>query len=131
MVGIWSEHSQQYLLYFGLVTLVVFCIPLFFRPMLWGKLLLWKIPEETDLAVYLGRCLGGLGLTLDFMVIRASMTGEGVQLAFESLYVLFILMIVVHIYGAIRRIQPITETLEIGFWTGMFLLNLCFQPLVG
>jgi hypothetical protein len=131
MIGIWSEHSQQYLFYFGLLTLVLFCIPLFFKPLVWAKLLMWRIPEETNLAVYFGRCVGGLGLVIDFMVIRASMTGEGVQLAFEGLYVLLILMIVVHVYGAIKRIQPITETLEIGFWAGLLVLNLCFQPMVG
>lgn len=131
MIGIWSEYSQQYLLFFGILTLVLFCIPLFFKPMLWSKLLMWKIPEETDLAVYFGRCVGALGLVIDFMIIRASMTGEGVQLAFEGLYVLLILMIVVHIYGAIKRIQPMTETLEIGLWAGLLVLNVCFYPVAG
>lgn len=130
MVGIWSEHAQQYLFYFGILTLVVFCIPLFLKPLLWSRALLWKIPEETDLAVYFGRCVGGLGLVIDFLVIRASMTGDGVVVLIEGLYVLFGLMIVIHVYGAIRKIQPITETLEIGFWAGLFLLNMCFHPLI-
>ena len=34
----------------------------------------------------------------------------------------------VHVYGAIRRIQPITETLEIGFWMILFGLNVLFYP---
>jgi len=131
MIGIWSEHSQQYLFYFGILTLALFCIPLFFKPLLWARLMLWKIPEDTDLTVYFGRCVGGLGLVIDFAVIRASMTGEGLQLVFGSLYVLLILMIIVHIYGAIKRIQPMTETLEIGLWAGLLVLNLCFHPISG
>lgn len=130
MIGMWSEYAHQYLLYFGIGTAVVFCIPLFFAPLLWAKVLLWRAPEDTDLTVYFGRCLGALGLVIDYMVIQAARTGEGVNLVFEGLYIVFALMVVLHVYGALKRIQPITETLEIGFWVGLFFLNMAFHPLV-
>jgi hypothetical protein len=34
----------------------------------------------------------------------------------------------VHIHGAVARIQPITETLEIGFWAAMLAANALFYP---
>ena len=37
-------------------------------------------------------------------------------------------MIAVHVYGAWRRIQPITETIEIGFYAMLFVLTLLFHP---
>lgn len=88
----------------------------------------WTIPEHTDLAVYFGRCLGALALVINFIVAQAAISGEGVAIIFQGLNVLLALMVGLHIYGAVKRIQPITETLEIGFWLGMLVLNLCFQP---
>ena len=38
-------------------------------------------------------------------------------------------MVVLHIYGAIKKIQPITETLEIGLWVGLLFLSLAFYPI--
>lgn len=48
--------------------------------------------------------------------------------AFDILFVVFALMFVVHVYGAVKRIQPVTETLEIGFWMILFVLNILFYP---
>jgi hypothetical protein len=33
------------------------------------------------------------------------------------------------IYGAIRNIQPVTETIEIGSWVILFLVTLHFYPI--
>jgi hypothetical protein len=38
-------------------------------------------------------------------------------------------MILLHVYGAIRKTQPITETLEILLWVILGLITLCFYPL--
>ena len=40
----------------------------------------------------------------------------------------FIGMTLVHVWGAIRRIQPVTETIEIAFWAGLIVLGLLFYP---
>jgi len=38
-------------------------------------------------------------------------------------------MTILHVYGAIRKIQPLTETVEIALWVVLFLVTLCFYPL--
>ena len=128
MIGVWNEYSHQYLLIFTISTAILFSVPLFFVPIHWARIMGWTIPEHTDLAVYFGRCLGALALIINFLVAQAAIKEEGVAIIFQGLYGLFSLMIGIHIYGALKRIQPITETLEIGFWIGLFILNLCFQP---
>jgi hypothetical protein len=39
-------------------------------------------------------------------------------------------MVAVHVYGAWRKIQPMTETIEIAFYALLLLLTLLFQPSV-
>lgn len=128
MFGIWSAYGQQYLLIFSLSTVILFSVPLFLVPIYWARMMRWTIPEHTDLAVYFGRCLGALALVINLIVVQAAIRGEGVAIIFQGLNLLLALMVGVHIYGAVKRIQPITETLEIGFWFALLLLNLCFQP---
>jgi len=38
------------------------------------------------------------------------------------------LMVLVHVYGAVKGIQPITETLEIPLWAAAVLLFALFFP---
>jgi hypothetical protein len=128
MIGVWSEFSQHYLIAWAILTAVVFTIPLFCVPITWARVLQWNIPADTDLAVYFGRCLGGLGLAVCALALHAGMTGEGVTTVFRLLSGVFILLTVAHIWGAIKRIQPLTETLEIVFWFGLVLINAAFYP---
>ena len=48
---------------------------------------------------------------------------------FDMILWTFLVMIVVHVHGAIRGIQPVTETLEIALWVVLFLVTLGFYPL--
>lgn len=128
MIGMWSAHAQTFLLWFTVITTVAFVIPLFFVPIRWARMLQWNIPDDTDLAEYFGRCLGALGLVVMLIAGRAALAGEGLRIVFEVLIAIFVLMILVHAYGAVRRIQPITETLEIVFWAALLILGLCFFP---
>ena len=88
----------------------------------------WKIPEETHLAIYFGRCLGAFILIIEALMLRAALTGEALVVAFEALGAVALLMVLVHVYGAIRRIQPLSETLEILMYSGMFALVVLFWP---
>jgi VIT1/CCC1 family predicted Fe2+/Mn2+ transporter len=88
----------------------------------------WNIPDNTDLAVYFGRCLGAFILIVELIAFRAAITGEGLLFVFEVLIAVFSFMLVVHIYGAIKKIQPITETLENVLWIVLLVLTLCFFP---
>lgn len=127
-IGIWSDYADTYLLITTIFTLVAFSILLFFKPLLWAKVLLWKIPEETDLAIYFGRCLGAFALVTNFMFLQAALYGEGIFFILEFFSLFCGLMIIVHIWGAILNIQPITETLEIGFWLLLLIMNLLVMP---
>jgi hypothetical protein len=128
MIGIWSAQAQTFLLWFTVITTVFFVIPLFFVPIRWARVLQWNIPDDTDLAEYFGRCLGALGLVVMLIAARAALTGQGLRIVYEVLIAIFVLMILVHAYGALRRIQPMTETLEIVFWAVLLVLGLGFFP---
>jgi len=129
MVGIWSEYSQHYLIVFSLSTAALFSIPIFLSPIHWARIMRWTIPENTDLVLYFGRCLGSLALVINLVVLLAVIRGDGIPTIFHGLNLLMALMVCVHIYGAAKHIQPITETLEIGFWSALLILNICFQPI--
>lgn len=128
MLGLWSEHAQLYLLILTVSTTLVFALPIFLVPLTWARLMLWKLPAETDLAVYFGRCLGAFILIVEALMLRAGLTGEAIHTTFEVLACVAIMMIVVHIYGALKRIQPLTETLEIGFYSALLVLTLLCWP---
>ncbi|NUB16839.1 hypothetical protein GAY28_33020 [Azospirillum brasilense] len=128
MLGIYAQHAQTYLLVLMIGTTFFFALPIFIAPLAWARLMLWSIPQDTDLAVYFGRCLGAFILIVEFLMLRGATTVEATAYAFDVLFGLFGLMLAVHVYGAIRRIQPITETLEIGFWALLLLLNTWFYP---
>src|SRR5690349_11997698 len=128
MIGTWAEHATTFLLAFGAVAGVAFALPIFLMPLAWARAFRWKLPGDTDLAIYFGRCLGALALVLSAFTIRAGLSGEGVNLMFQIMIPVFVGMTVVHIVGAMQRIQPITETIEIAFWAGLILLGLLFYP---
>lgn len=128
MLGLWHLHAQTYLLVLAATTTLVFAGPIFLCPLAWARRFQWDIPAQTDLAVYFGRCLGAFILIVELLLLRAGLTGEGLVYTFQVLLSIAAFMVVVHIWGAIQRIQPWTETLEIGMYAGMFLLTVLFYP---
>lgn len=128
MLGLWSANAADFLLVLTLATTLVFALPIFLVPLTWARLMAWQIPQQTDLAVYFGRCLGAFILILEALMLRAALTGEAMHTAFELLAATATMMIVVHVYGALKRIQPLSETLEIGFYVLLLLLTLMFWP---
>lgn len=128
MLGLWSANAADFLLILTLATTLVFALPIFLVPLTWARLMAWQIPQQTDLAVYFGRCLGAFILILEALMLRAALTGEAMHTAFELLAATASMMIVVHVYGALKRIQPLSETLEIGFYVLLLLLTLMFWP---
>lgn len=128
MLGQWGDYATVYLLILMVTTTIGFAGPIFLVPLAWARAMLWRIPADTDLAVYFGRCLGAFILIVELLMLRAVTTGAGLADTFNVLFAVYGLMLVVHVYGAIRRIQPITETLEIGFWALLLVLNTLFYP---
>lgn len=128
MIGVWAEHAGSFLLGVVGVTALLFAVPLFLVPLQWARIMRFTLPDDTDLAVYFGRCLGAVALGLVGLGFHAARTGAGLPLTYALFFGVAVLMVGVHVYGAIRRIQPLSETLEIGFWLALALLLLAFFP---
>lgn len=128
MLGQYSEYGIEYISVLMIVTTFFFALPILFFPLLWARLMRWAVPEQTDLVVYFGRCLGAFILIIQLIMLRAITTGTGYIFTFDVLFFVFSLMLVIHIYGAIKRVQPITETLEIGLWIILLVMNIAFYP---
>jgi len=128
MLGSYAQYSKEYITTLMIVTTLLFALPIFIAPIAWAKAMRWTIPEHQYLAIYFGRCLGAFILVVEAAMLRSSTTGTSFSYAFDLLFVVFSLMFVVHVYGALKRIQPITETLEIGFWMMLLVLNTLFYP---
>ena len=127
-IGIWSEHVQTYLLILTAGTFFAFSLPIFLRPAMWARLLLWRIPDDTDLTWYFARCLGAFAIVANIMFLRAGLDGTGARVLMEFFTLFCLFMVVVHVWGWLEGSQPITETLEIGFWAGLVVATLAFMP---
>ena len=127
-IGIWSAHAQTYLLVVTLLTLFLFSLLLFFKPLLWARMLLWRLPDDTDLTVYFGRCLGAFAIVTNLMCLQAAIYNQGTFFVLQFFSLFCGLMVIVHIWGAILKIQPVTETIETAFWAILLGLNLLFIP---
>lgn len=128
MLGYYAQYAKEYLTILMVVTTLFFALPLFIAPLAWARAMGWSIPEHRHLAIYFGRCLGAFILLVELAMLRAVTTGTGFSYAFDMLFVVFLFMLAVHVYGAIKRIQPISETLEVGLWALLLLLNILFYP---
>ena len=128
MLGVYAQYSQHYITTLMVVTTLFFALPIFLAPIAWARMMGWTIPEHRHLAIYFGRCLGAFILVVEAAMLRSATTGTSFSYAFDILFVVFSLMFVVHVYGALKRIQPLSETLEIGFWAVLFVLNVLFYP---
>jgi hypothetical protein len=108
--------------------LAAFGIPLLVAPMAWARLMRWEITPRGHLVTFLGRSLGMFISVLGAYAIKAGGTPQAQPFFFELLLWLFVGMIGLHIYGALKGVQPITETLEIGLWIALLLVTLAFYP---
>ncbi|MDD2052485.1 hypothetical protein NPS46_08010 [Pseudomonas putida] len=128
MLGYYAQYSKEYITTLMILTTLFFALPLFIAPLAWARLMRWTIPEHDHLAIYFGRCLGAFILVIEAASLRSATTGTSFSYPFDLLFLVFGSMFFVHVYGAIKRIQPITETLEIGFWVILLILNTLFYP---
>jgi len=114
-----SRKSSAFLVSAGAVGLTAFGIPLFLSPLRWARALRWRVPDDTDLTVYLGRSLGALAVAIGVSALRAARWPEENRIIFEVGFLTGALLAGVHVWGALQRRQPWTETAEIAFWSAM------------
>ncbi|MDN5873081.1 MAG: hypothetical protein L0H29_01700 [Sinobacteraceae bacterium] len=130
MLGIWGTHSGLFLVLLGIVMLLAFGIPMALWPLRWARVLRWQLPTHTDLAVYFGRSLGSVATVIGVFSFVAAADTMVRPFYFGFLLACWVLMVLVHLYGAIRRIQPLSESCELPFWGGLVILTLLCWPVV-
>ncbi len=109
--------------------LLAFGLPLLLFPMAWARRIGWTLPEEKDLANYLGRSLGGVVVAVLIMGLLAATDPWKYRFVFELFILICIFMVGVHLYGFVKKNQPLFEHLEIGMYAIMCLLTWYFYPL--
>ena len=128
MIGTWSGHAQAFLLVATVLSALGLSLPIFLMPLAWARRFGCTIPDHTDLAAYFRRSLRAIAVTTTLPTPRAALTGDALAPAFDVTLVVSLLMVAVHVYGAVRRVQPVSETIEIGFWAAIALLALACWP---
>ena len=128
MIGVWQSYSDIYLYVVGVTMLATFGIPLLFAPLRWARVFRWEVPQPENLVVFLGRSVGIFISLFAIFAFKATASPAAKLFFFDQMLWLLVAMTALHAYGAIRKTQPITETVEIVLWVAMFLVTLCFYP---
>lgn len=129
MIGIWQAYAATYLIIAGVAMLAAFGIPLIVAPMAWARFFGWQVPTPGQLAIFFGRSLGVFVFVVGAYAFKVAATPIAQPFYFQLMLWLFAGMIGLHAYGAIKRTQPITETIEIGLWVVLLLVTLAFYPM--
>jgi hypothetical protein len=131
MIGLWPEQASGFLVAVSVFALLALGLPMLVVPLTWARWLRWPIPQSTDgrnLSIYFGRCLGAVICVQAIVVVVHAHDATAQPVLFAILIGGFALMVAVHVWGAIRRIQPRSETLETLAWAGLLVLALLFYP---
>ncbi len=129
MVGTWGAHASTFLYVAGVLTLA-FALPMFLAPLTWARALGWSRPADPNLAVYFGRCLGGV---VCILAVAGLWVAGHPQLEVQRFYFTMMLGVlamnaIVHIWGAVQRIQPRSETAETAVWILLCVATALFFP---
>ena len=128
MIGIWGSYTTLFLRTAATFALLVFTLPIFLFPFEWARALQWTIPEDRGLALYFGRCLGAVGCVLNGFALYVSNKPELQPFFMNIMVAVCAVLTWVHVLGAAQGVQPITETIEIVFWSALVVLALCCYP---
>jgi hypothetical protein len=123
--------ASWFLLVSGAGFLAVYGVPLLFFPLRWARWFQWTVPGETALTVYFGRCVGVLALAIIIVSLQAVPHPEKFPVLFDLIAWTGVLMTVLHVYGAIRRVQPCTETAEILLYAALGALAVWLRAGLG
>ena len=87
-------------------------VPLVIAPLAWARALGWRMPEPPELAVYFGRCLGGVVCAIAAIAAWRSGDPIAVRVMLEVIAAAFAAMTAIHAWGWARGTQPRIEDLE-------------------
>ena len=96
--------------------------------MTWARRIGWSLPQEKDLANYLGRSLGGVVMAVIIMAFLAAIDPWKYRFVFDMLVLIGIFMVGVHLYGFVKKNQPFIEHLEIVMYSLLCLFAWYFYP---
>jgi len=108
-----------YLKAIGILFSLAIGLPLLIIPLHWARVMRWQIPADTHLTVYFGRCLGAVVVVISGMYIRYADQAMFHAFLLEMLLAAFTFMVLVHLWGFIRKTQPWTEHAEIPVYLGL------------
>jgi hypothetical protein len=128
MIGIWQSYVDQYLMVAGVAMLLAFGLPLIFLPVGWARLFRWEFPQSSHLVIFLERSMGMVITIVAIFAFKVIQTPVAKPFFFDLMLWIFGGMILLHVYGAVRKTQPITETIEIFLWITLSIITLCFYP---
>jgi hypothetical protein len=116
MIADTAAAASWFLWVVSALVLVVFALPLTFTPFAWARVFRWQVNPGDDLALYFGRCLGVVALTLVVGGFRAAPAPADFPIVLELYAVASFLLAGVHIAGAVTHRQPWPEHVEIGMY---------------
>jgi hypothetical protein len=111
-----APMASVFLWLLALVFTLGFALPLLVAPLAWARMFQWRVVAADELTIYLGRSLGAVALAIMICVVRAAPHASGAPALFDLIILAGILLALVHVWGALRRTQPWTETAEIGLY---------------
>jgi hypothetical protein len=116
MISANHPAASWFLLVSGAGFLVVYGVPLLFFPLRWARGVQWTVPGETALII---------------VSLQAVPHPEKFPVLFDLIAWTGVLMTVLHVYGAIRRVQPWTETAEILLYAALGALAVWLRAGLG
>ena len=123
-----NTASSIFMVVGGTAFVLFFGLPLLISPMTWARRVGWNIPDDTDLANYLGRSLGGLVVPVIILLYVGARDPWEYRVVFDLVILATIFAAGVHFYGFVKKSQPLIEHLEIFMYIGLTLLCWYFYP---
>lgn len=130
-LGAWRAYAGASLMALSLGALLLLGLPMLLCPLQWAKRLGWAIPAQdadAHLAIYFGRSLGMVTCALSGVTLLVKGHPSVWPLLFNLNLIVFLAAAAVHTWGAVRRIQPLSETLEIPVWLVLAASQYLFYP---
>jgi uncharacterized protein YjeT (DUF2065 family) len=108
--------------------LLLYGLPLLLAPFAWARAFRWATNERDDLARYFGRCLGAVAIAICLACLRAAPHPRANAILFQLIAGAGFLLTIVHVWGAVERRQPWTETAEIALYAALTAVSLWLAP---
>lgn len=125
-----ATHPAASVFLYGIAIAVALLValPLLVAPLAWARAIGWRLPEETELAIYWARCLGGVLLAVIAVTLRAAPHAEAHATLFHLIALMGAVMTAVHVVGALEGQQPWLETVEIVVYAGLTAAAWALSP---